>query len=140
MKKIIALLLAAIMLIGLTACGGGSQETTKSGETKATEAQPAGQTAEGETKSSSDIVSSKSEMVVRMSADPATCNVYKGTIGQVAGIMRIFQQGLVQYDKTGAIEYLIGESFTEDADGLGTTVKIRQGIKFHNGDPCTADR
>ena len=38
MKKLIALLLALVMVLSLAACGGGKEETAKEPETKATEA------------------------------------------------------------------------------------------------------
>jgi peptide/nickel transport system substrate-binding protein len=33
----------------------------------------------------------------------------------------------------------LAESWTESADGLVYEFKLRQGLRFHNGDPCTAE-
>ena len=33
----------------------------------------------------------------------------------------------------------LAESWTESPDKLGYEFKLRQGVKFHNGDPFTAD-
>ena len=33
----------------------------------------------------------------------------------------------------------LAESWTESADGLIYEFKLRQGLRFHNGDPCTAE-
>ena len=46
---------------------------------------------------------------------------------------------LVTYDETGNYISAIAESWTISPDGNTWTFKIRQGIKFHNGDPLTAE-
>ena len=33
----------------------------------------------------------------------------------------------------------LAESWTESPDGLVYEFKLRQGLRFHNGDPCTAE-
>jgi len=33
----------------------------------------------------------------------------------------------------------LAESWSESPDGLGYEFKLRQSLRFHNGDPCTAD-
>ena len=33
----------------------------------------------------------------------------------------------------------LAESWTESPDGLVYTFKLRPGLRFHNGDPCTAE-
>lgn len=51
----------------------------------------------------------------------------------------IYEQ-LVRYDATAKkIIPLLAESYTVSDDGLTWTFKIRQGVKFQNGDPLTAD-
>jgi len=51
----------------------------------------------------------------------------------------IYEQ-LLRYDAaTKQIQPLLAESFTVSEDGLTYTFKIRQGVKFQNGDALTAD-
>ena len=45
---------------------------------------------------------------------------------------------LVTYDPQGNVIGSIAESWTLSPDGNTWTFKIRKGVKFHNGDPCTS--
>jgi peptide/nickel transport system substrate-binding protein len=46
---------------------------------------------------------------------------------------------LVSNDVKGNVAPCIAESYSLSADGLTWTFKIRKGVKFHNGDPLTAN-
>jgi hypothetical protein len=46
---------------------------------------------------------------------------------------------LITYDETGNYIGAVAESWTTSPDGNTWTFHIRQGIKFHNGDPLTAE-
>jgi peptide/nickel transport system substrate-binding protein len=45
---------------------------------------------------------------------------------------------LITYDPKGNVIGSIAESWTLSPDGNTWTFKIRKGVKFHNGDPCTS--
>jgi peptide/nickel transport system substrate-binding protein len=45
---------------------------------------------------------------------------------------------LLVFDEQGNVKGNIAEDYNLSSDGLTWTFKIRQGIKFHNGDPLTA--
>jgi len=56
------------------------------------------------------------------------------------GITERLFEPLVQEDpKTGAIIPALAESWTISPDGLSYTFKLRSGVKFHDGQPMTAD-
>jgi ABC-type transport system substrate-binding protein len=46
---------------------------------------------------------------------------------------------LLTFDPQGSVVGNLAEKFDLSADGLTWTFKIRRGVKFHNGDPLTAD-
>ena len=46
---------------------------------------------------------------------------------------------LLTFDPQGNVVGNLAENYNLTADGLTWTFKIRQGVKFHNGDPLTAD-
>ena len=46
---------------------------------------------------------------------------------------------LLSFDPQGNVVGSVAEDYNLSSDGLTWTFKIRQGVKFHNGDPLTAD-
>jgi peptide/nickel transport system substrate-binding protein len=46
---------------------------------------------------------------------------------------------LLTFDPQGNVVGNLAESYDLSADGLTWTFKVRQGVRFHNGDPLTAD-
>ncbi|WP_231638686.1 ABC transporter substrate-binding protein [Paenibacillus sp. JCM 10914] len=48
-------------------------------------------------------------------------------------------EGLLKPDEEGALNPAIAESYDVSEDGLTYTFKLRNGVKFHNGNPLTAD-
>lgn len=117
MKKILSALLAAILVLSLAACGG------KSG---ATEAPTAG----------------AEDKVLRVAStgDMATMDVAQTTDDYFVPqniFDRLFE---IQVQADGSTE-IVGSLCTEHSvtdDGLSYTFKLRQGVKFTNGNPLTA--
>jgi peptide/nickel transport system substrate-binding protein len=50
-----------------------------------------------------------------------------------------FHDGLVEWAELNTFEPGLAESWTVSDDGLVWTFKIREGLTFHDGTPCTAD-
>jgi peptide/nickel transport system substrate-binding protein len=48
-------------------------------------------------------------------------------------------EGLFAIDQAYTVRPLLAAGYTVSPDGLRYTIKLRQGIKFHNGQPMTAD-
>ena len=48
-------------------------------------------------------------------------------------------ESLYGHDETGKLVPTLAESMTVSPDGLVYTFKLRKNVKFHNGDPFTAD-
>lgn len=53
-------------------------------------------------------------------------------------IMNLFE-GLMAPETNGSLKEGLAESYEVSEDGLTYTFKIRQGVKFHNGDDLTMD-
>lgn len=53
------------------------------------------------------------------------------------GVLYALHDALVRPMPGEKIGNSLAESWTESPDGLVYTFKLRQGLKFHNGDPCT---
>jgi peptide/nickel transport system substrate-binding protein len=54
-------------------------------------------------------------------------------------VMEFIYEPLFTYDPDMKLIGLLAESWTWSQDGLTLTVKLRPNVKFHNGDPMTAD-
>jgi len=50
-----------------------------------------------------------------------------------------FHDGLIEWAELQSFEPGLAESWTVSADGLVWTFKIRDGVTFHDGTPCTAE-
>jgi peptide/nickel transport system substrate-binding protein len=84
-------------------------------------------------------------------AQPTDVTLKIGVATNAANANPLLGSGVLQGPGTGALESLtrlapdasvqpaLAESWTLDADGLGITWKLRQGVTFHNGEAFTAD-
>lgn len=54
------------------------------------------------------------------------------------GVISHMVEGLVGYRESGEVAPLLAESYAISDDGLTYTFKLRQNLKFHNGDPVTS--
>lgn len=66
--------------------------------------------------------------------DPGSANRDANTD---AVLMHLFE-GLVAYREDASVGPLLAQSVQLSPDGLSYTFKLRQGVKFHNGEPLTA--
>ncbi len=55
-----------------------------------------------------------------------------------ARTLNLFEQ-LTIFGPTGALEYLLAEAITPNADATSWTIHLRPGVTWHNGKPVTAD-
>lgn len=111
-KKLLALLLATVMLCGIfAACG-------KDGD---------GQTGDG-----------KDTLVVAINGEPTKLTPYLETSGNNTIVEIQILEPLFRMDNEGNVHPLLAESY-EYEDESTLVVKLKEGVKFHNGDPLTAD-
>lgn len=70
--------------------------------------------------------------------EPDTLDMQKTTFANSAAVVSKLTGGLLAKDYKGNLIPYLAESWESSADGLTWTFKLREGVKFHNGDPLTA--
>ena len=130
MKRIVALVLAMVMVLGLAACGGSSAPAATAAPAAAGDAAPADTAAAAD----DDKVLNVMVEVEVESLDPQVA-----TDGTSFEVMANFTDGLTQMDADGAAVPAIAESWDVSEDGTVYTFHLRQDANWSNGEPVTAD-
>ncbi len=75
-----------------------------------------------------------------VATDPDTLDIQKSSSGVTSAIMELVGGGLLSLDpKTGALIPYLAKSWTISPDGKIITFILKDGIKFHDGSPLTAE-
>lgn len=121
-KRAISVLLAMLLIFGLVGCSS-----------KEPEAPPSNESEQKETAYKDCLVIGDSETLSNL--DPQANNsTYNRRIYEMT------HNTLVRYDfTTGEYTPNLAESYEISEDGLQYTFHLHQGVKFHNGDDCTAE-
>ena len=145
-KKVLALILALLMLLALAACGGktAAPETKDDGRKEEEapkqdiEAQSIGDGGTMTIETEGDAVENDRTLYVAVSQDSGTLYPYSCTAFGFTGVARTFQDTLYDYTSGGDIEYLLCTGW-EEAEGENEYIMhLREGVKFTNGNPFTA--
>ena len=131
MKRIVALVLAMVMVLGLAACGGSSAPAATAAPAAAGDAAPADTAAAA---SDGDKVLNVMVEVEVESLDPQVA-----TDGTSFEVIANYTDGLTQMDADGAAVPAIAESWDVSEDGTVYTFHLRQDANWSNGEPVTAD-
>ncbi|MHB8644915.1 MAG: ABC transporter substrate-binding protein [Thermomicrobiales bacterium] len=75
---------------------------------------------------------------VGLQADPVALDPHKTSLTATSHILEHIYGRLVMIDATLSPKPDLAESWTASSDGLVYTFKLRQGVKFHNGQPFVA--
>jgi len=78
-------------------------------------------------------------LIAAFSADPAGFDPVQGPSGMSHVVIEQVYSTLMALDPDAQPYPELAESYELSPDGLNYTFKLRKGIKFHNGDPFTAD-
>ena len=81
----------------------------------------------------------KEELHVAISANPPSLDQQSINSNIVGGIGVHVYESLFAMNKDYEPTPVLAESYTVSDDGMTYTIKIRQGVKFHNGEEMTAD-
>ena len=115
MKRMIAVLLSAVMALSLAACGGSQQ----SGEEGA-------------------AASSGSELLFGVPADASSLDPHTQNDGYSEEITKMLYNTLFKFDENATPVPSLVESYEVSDDDLTWTFKLKEGVKFHNGKELTS--
>ena len=113
-RKLVALLLACLMIASVVACGGGSPAETTPAK--------------------------RDTLNVGVFLDPGTLDpMFMTGKGGYLSVLRTYSEPLWDYDfRTGERIWVLATAF-DRVDDLRYTLKIREGVTFSNGNPLTAE-
>ncbi|MGN0663487.1 MAG: ABC transporter substrate-binding protein [Negativibacillus sp.] len=134
LTRFLALALAATML--LSACGGSETET-KAPENTAPSTQNTASAPSAE--SNTTEVTYKTEVNVAITANPPSLDVQATNSNIVGGIGSHIYEPLFAMNANYEPTAVLAESYDVSEDGKVYTIKLRQGVKFHNGQEMKAD-
>ena len=149
MKKVIALVLSAMMVLSLAACGSSSSETTttaaaESGDTTAA-AEAEETTAEETTTAAAEITTEEeleinydSEIIVGVSADIGSMNQFGASSSGVAMKKLLCYETLFFMDSENEIQPLIAKSYEDKGNGT-YEVTLFDYVTDSQGNPFTAN-
>ncbi len=81
----------------------------------------------------------RSSVVVSLSIEPDSLDptmAPSAAVGEVAHYNVL--EGLTKIEESGAVSPLLAESWTQSPDGRAYTFRLRQGVRFHDGQPLDA--
>ncbi|WRS26290.1 ABC transporter substrate-binding protein [Oscillospiraceae bacterium MB08-C2-2] len=134
-KKTIALFMMVCLVLSLGACGSTSSGTPS---TPGTSGSPdASGNGEG-------AAPARKESIVSAAASEADLFFMYNTVGAATNmdevpILHNVYDTLVKLNPDNSITPLLAESWEISEDGMDYTMKIRQGVTFHNGYPLTVE-
>ena len=125
MTRILASSLALAMALAMTACGGQDDTQKTDGNQE---------TVGGET-----VTSYKTELNVAINANPPSLDAHAANSNIVGGIGSHIYEPLFAMNANNEPTPVLAEGYEIDETGTVYTIKLREGIKFHNGQEMTAD-
>ncbi len=76
---------------------------------------------------------------VATNAEPGTIDWQSSTATATRLVAWHIFEGLFALDRNYEVKPLLAQGYAVSPDGLRYTIRLRQGLKFHNGQPVTAD-
>lgn len=141
MKKALALLLALALVMGMTGCG--ESENTTEAAPEGSESQTTGTAAEStpaETQDTSRKV--KDTLNIALAYDITSLDPQVGKEMRACIVSQQIFDTLVQWDEEGGVGSKVVPALAESWEYLDDNtlqLKLRQDVKFHNGEQMTAD-
>ena len=133
MKRFLFAALAAVMIF--TACAS-SDEKESTSSVSSSELKSAEETTSSQT---SEDYGTQNENVLTLSMRTATMlNPLLNMDQSVDSVLRLMFKPLISFDKTNKPQGEIAESWYYTNDGTSLTVKLKSGLKWHDGSNITA--
>ena len=140
-KRVIALLMAAAMTVGLAACGSGNAEAPAQ--------EPAAEAPAAEDSAEAPVVDDVAEapaasggnkiLKVQVGPDPETIDPALNSAVDGGNMLLHAFECLLIVDQDGKLAPGQAESWETSEDGLTWTVHLREGLKWSDGTPLTAN-
>jgi peptide/nickel transport system substrate-binding protein len=125
-KALIVMVVLSLAIVGIAGCAGPTEEPTEAPGVEPTEVP------EVEPPEAEPVVLRVGATTIWDAMNPAT--------GWESYYLRYwFHDGLIEWAELQSFEPGLAESWTVSDDGLVWTFKIREGLTFHDGTPCTAE-
>lgn len=145
-KRTIALLLAVTMIFGLTACGGGSNDTTPApADDSQTEADNTADQGGSEAEENNEADAAPAEgttgekiLSVQVGPDPETIDPALNSAVDGGNMLLHSFECLLAVDQDGKLIPGQAESWETSEDGLTWTFHLRDGLKWSDGSDLTA--
>ena len=126
-KKALSLLLAAVMVLSLAACGAKKDDTSK----------PSGDTTQSGTTET--VKNYKKEIRIGQQQDITDFTRYTNNTIACYQTANAVYNGLVSLDASGKASPDLALEWSSNEDASEWTFKLRQGVKFHDGGDFTAE-
>ena len=79
------------------------------------------------------------DVVLSIGYQPETLDPYNTNTTITTAVTKTFYEGLFQFDKDLKVQNVLAESYDVSKDGLVYTIKLRTGVKFHDGTDFNAE-
>ena len=137
-KRVLALLLAVTMVVGLTACGGNSNENAAGSNTATESTDSNTNTANTDT---TEATASTGEKIlsVQIGPDPETIDPALNSAVDGGNMLLHSFECLLTVDQDGKLAPGQAESWEISEDGLTWTFHLRDGLKWSDGSDLTAN-
>lgn len=139
-KRVIALLLAVTMVIGLTACGGsdaGSNDAA--GTTESTESTETAETTTSTESTEAASTEGAKILSVQVGPDPETIDPALNSAVDGGNMLLHAFECLLTVDESGNLAPGQAETWETSEDGLTWTFHLRDGLKWSDGSALTAN-
>lgn len=135
--KVVAVLTASAMVIGLAGCGGGSTTTTTTAAAGTEAAADTTAAGTGETAAET-VTAGGSDLNIMLETPVQSLDPQQATDGTSFEVIADYTDGLMQMDADGQAVPAIAESYDLSDDGLTYTFHLREDANWSNGEPVTA--
>lgn len=144
MKRIVALIVVAAMLIGIVGCGSDSASSSPAGDSNtspSTGSDNSGSdsSSAADTPEPSEDAQYKDKITVRLAGEILNLNPVHLTGLSTYYVGTQIYASLIKYDLAGNVVPWLAEKWDISDDGMIWTIKIKENAKFSNGADVTAE-
>lgn len=140
MKKILALLLASVMILSLAGCSSKSTPTQGSTDVKSSEEDTAAPTDAANTQDTTELVTGTNQgaapdndLVIAVETSISSLDPHNLSDTLSISASRAVYENLVMFDSEMNIIGQLAENYEISQDSLTYTFHLRKGVKFHDG-------